>query len=213
MSRREQRLVEQQRQLHRAHVRRRVGGDAMLPLRRPLDRAQAAEVVLAQADVARQLAPLRRPRAVVLAALLARLRIVEVAQLLLGQRAHDAALRLANEMEAALAAGKDLEAHGERIILGAMTARHGGSDRVSTKAKLAAELRILGEVLARVRERAGVKQADLAARLGMPASYLSKIESGTRRLDVIELVQIAEALGTDPAEIVRQVTDALRNRP
>jgi ribosome-binding protein aMBF1 (putative translation factor) len=93
-----------------------------------------------------------------------------------------------------------------------MPARHGGSDRVSTKTKLAAELRILGEVLTRVREDAGVKQSDLAARLGMPASYLSKIESGTRRLDVIELVQIAEALGADAGEIVRQVTEALRNR-
>jgi HTH-type transcriptional regulator/antitoxin HipB len=93
-----------------------------------------------------------------------------------------------------------------------MPARHGGSDRVSTKSKLAAELRILGDVLTRVRERAGVKQSDLAARLGMPASYLSKIEGGTRRLDVIELVQIAEAMGVDAAEIVRQVTEALRNR-
>ena len=93
-----------------------------------------------------------------------------------------------------------------------MTARHGGSDRVSTKAKLSAELRILGEVLARARERAGVKPADLAARLGMPASYLSKIENGTRRLDVVELIRIAEAMGTDPSEIVRQVTAALRDR-
>lgn len=93
-----------------------------------------------------------------------------------------------------------------------MPARYGGSDRVSTKAKLAAELRVLGDVLARVREGAGVKQADLAARLGVPASYLSKIESGTRRLDVIELVRIAEALGADPGEIVRQVTEALRLR-
>jgi len=91
-----------------------------------------------------------------------------------------------------------------------VTTRHGGSDRVSTKAKLAAELRILGEVMARVRDAAGVKQADLAARLGMPASYLSKIENGTRRLDVIELVQIAEALGVEADEIVRQVTAALR---
>ncbi len=93
-----------------------------------------------------------------------------------------------------------------------MTARHGGTDRVSTKAKLAAELRILGEVLTRVREGAGVKQAGLAARLGMPASYLSKIENGTRRLDVVELIQIAEAMGVEPAEIVRQVTAALRER-
>lgn len=86
--------------------------------------------------------------------------------------------------------------------------RHGGTDRVSTKAKLADELKILGEVLVRAREKAGLKQSDVAARLGLPASYLSKIENGTRRLDVIELVQIAEAMGADAAAIVRE----LRNR-
>jgi transcriptional regulator with XRE-family HTH domain len=91
-----------------------------------------------------------------------------------------------------------------------MATRHGGADRISTKTKLAAELRILGVVLTRVREAAGVKQAELAARLGVPPSYLSKIENGTRRLDVIELVQVAEAIGVDPSEIVRQVTEALR---
>ena len=86
--------------------------------------------------------------------------------------------------------------------------RYGGADRVSTKAKLAGELKILGEVLLRAREKAGLKQSDVAARLGLPASYLSKIENGTRRLDVIELIQIAEAMGVDPAAIVRE----LRNR-
>ena len=57
----------------------------------------------------------------------------------------------------------------------------------------------------RARERAGLKQSDVAARLGLPASYLSKIENGTRRLDVIELIRIAEAIETDPAEIVREL--------
>ena len=90
-----------------------------------------------------------------------------------------------------------------------MTSRHGGADRVSTKTKLAGELRILGEVLVRARERAKLKQADVAARLGLPASYLSKIESGTRRLDVVELIRIAEAMGADPAEIVSEVAEAL----
>src|SRR5438132_1107982 len=91
-----------------------------------------------------------------------------------------------------------------------MTSRHGGSDRISTKAKLADELRILGEVLVRARERAKLKQLEVAARLGLPASYLSKIESGTRRLDVIELIRVAEAMGVDPAEIVREVAAAMR---
>jgi transcriptional regulator with XRE-family HTH domain len=87
--------------------------------------------------------------------------------------------------------------------------RHGGTDRVSTKSKLAEELRILGEVLVRIRERAGLKQSDVAARLGLPPSYLSKIENGTRRLDVIELVRIAEAMDVDPASIVRELQKVL----
>ena len=93
-----------------------------------------------------------------------------------------------------------------------MTSRHGGADRVSTKTKLARELVVLGEVLARTRERAGVKQSELAAKLGVPASYLSKIENGTRRLDVIELIQIAEAMEIEPADQVSEVQKALRGR-
>ncbi|HYS54132.1 MAG TPA: helix-turn-helix transcriptional regulator [Thermoanaerobaculia bacterium] len=91
-----------------------------------------------------------------------------------------------------------------------MTSRHGGADRISTKTKLAEELGILGEVLVRVRERAGLKQLELAARLGVPASYLSKIENGTRRLDVIELIQIARAMRVDPADIVREIEKAMK---
>lgn len=90
-----------------------------------------------------------------------------------------------------------------------MTTRHGGTDRVSTKAKLADELRVLGTVLMGARERAGLKQFDVARRLGLPASYLSKVENGTRRLDVIELIRIAEAMELDPAELVREVAAAL----
>jgi transcriptional regulator with XRE-family HTH domain len=88
--------------------------------------------------------------------------------------------------------------------------RYGGQDRVSTKAKLADELIVLGEVLVRARERAGLKQSDVAARLQLPASYLSKIENGTRRLDVIELIRIAEAMHTDPATIVSELKARLK---
>jgi transcriptional regulator with XRE-family HTH domain len=90
-----------------------------------------------------------------------------------------------------------------------MKSRHGGLGRISTKAKLADELAILGRVMAVTRERAGIKQTDLAARLALPASYLSKIENGTRRLDVIELIQIADAMEVDPGEIVREVAREL----
>jgi len=93
-----------------------------------------------------------------------------------------------------------------------LTSRYGGADRLSTKTKLAGELKLLGEVLVRARERTGLKQSDVAARLGLPASYLSKIENGTRRLDVIELIQIAEAMEVDAAGLVREVQKALRGR-
>lgn len=93
-----------------------------------------------------------------------------------------------------------------------MTSRHGGADRVSTKTKLAGELVILGQALIRARERVGLKQSDVAARIGLPPSYLSKIENGTRRLDVIELVRIAEAMEVDPAEIVGDLQQELRKK-
>lgn len=91
-----------------------------------------------------------------------------------------------------------------------MKSRHGGADRVSTKAKLANELVILGEVLVAARERAKLKQSDVAAKLELPASYLSKIENGTRRLDVIELIRIAEAMGAEPGELVRELQERLK---
>jgi len=87
--------------------------------------------------------------------------------------------------------------------------RYGGADRVSTKAKLADELVLLGRVLVAARESLGLKQSDVAAKLGVPASYLSKIENGTRRLDVIELIRIAEAMDIDPAKIVSKLQEGM----
>ena len=91
-----------------------------------------------------------------------------------------------------------------------MSSRSGGRDRISTKTKLAADLVVLGRVIAHAREAKGLKQQDVASRLGLPASYLSKIEHGTRRLDAIEFIQIAEAIEVDPADLMRALNDALR---
>jgi transcriptional regulator with XRE-family HTH domain len=91
-----------------------------------------------------------------------------------------------------------------------MNQKSGGRDRISTKAKLTDELATLGRVLALTRERLGLKQADVAASLGLPASWLSKIEAGTRRIDPIELIRLAEAMEVDPSELIRQIQDALR---
>lgn len=47
------------------------------------------------------------------------------------------------------------------------------------------------------RESRGVLQADLSGALGKPQSYISKIERGERRVDVIELRRILQVLGVD----------------
>ena len=58
--------------------------------------------------------------------------------------------------------------------------------------------------LASARKAAGITQAELAARLGKPQSFVSKVERGERRLDVIEFCQVAEALGQEPAKLLRE---------
>ena len=45
------------------------------------------------------------------------------------------------------------------------------------------------------RKRLKVSQKTLATRLGKPQSYISKVEVGERRLDLIETLIICEALG------------------
>jgi len=57
-----------------------------------------------------------------------------------------------------------------------------------------AEGRAFGAWLRGLRERAGLTQAQLAARLGEDQKTVSNIETGQRRVDVIELRQILEAL-------------------
>lgn len=47
-----------------------------------------------------------------------------------------------------------------------------------------------------LREAAGLRQADVAAALGKPQSFVSSYESGQRRLDLTELDQLAPVLGT-----------------
>ena len=42
-----------------------------------------------------------------------------------------------------------------------------------------------------------LSQTDVAIRLGLPQSYISKYESGERRLDFVETVLVCEALGVD----------------
>ena len=54
------------------------------------------------------------------------------------------------------------------------------------------EYRKVVERLRKARQGAGLKQVEVASRLGKPQSYVSKIEQGERRLDIAELKKIAD---------------------
>lgn len=50
-------------------------------------------------------------------------------------------------------------------------------------------------LLREIRSEAGLSQVALAKRIGRPQSFVSKYESGARRLDVVELFEICVACG------------------
>jgi len=62
------------------------------------------------------------------------------------------------------------------------------------------EHKIIADMLYQLRVAAGLKQAELAAILDEPQSFVSKIESGERRLDIVELRTILLHLGTSLLE-------------
>src|SRR4051812_1530630 len=64
------------------------------------------------------------------------------------------------------------------------------------------DYRRLCRLLHTLRTEAGLTQVQIAERLGVPQSFVSKYEAGQRRLDVIELGNVAEALGTTTAAIL-----------
>lgn len=55
-------------------------------------------------------------------------------------------------------------------------------------------------------------QVDVAERLKRPQSFVAKYERGERRIDVIEFLEIAGAIGFDPAKAVRQLLEAQGGR-
>jgi len=60
-------------------------------------------------------------------------------------------------------------------------------------------------LLIAAREKRGFTQANVAERLARPQSFVSKYESGERRLDVVEFLEVCRALETDLKAIIRKL--------
>lgn len=57
--------------------------------------------------------------------------------------------------------------------------------------------------LVAIRKQQGISQRDLAQKLNKAHSYIGRIETFERRLDVVDLVSMARALGLSDKEIIK----------
>lgn len=63
----------------------------------------------------------------------------------------------------------------------------------------------LRSVLKEIRTSAGLTQVQLAARLNMEQSNLSKIERGERFIDTLLFIDFCKACDADPAAVIQKV--------
>jgi transcriptional regulator with XRE-family HTH domain len=60
-------------------------------------------------------------------------------------------------------------------------------------------------LLKQARLDAGLTQSETARRLGKPQSFISKCESGERRVDVLEFLEFCRVFGANPEKILRDL--------
>jgi predicted transcriptional regulator len=56
------------------------------------------------------------------------------------------------------------------------------------------------------RKKAGLRQVDLAKKIGVYQSWIAHMESGQRRIDVVELIELSRAIGFVAADMVRKLS-------
>jgi len=63
--------------------------------------------------------------------------------------------------------------------------------------------KIFCDLIIGFRQQQAMTQMQLAEKLRRPQSFVSKYENGERRIDLVEFLEIAEALKIDPLEFIR----------
>ena len=68
------------------------------------------------------------------------------------------------------------------------------------------------ELLIEARKEINLTQVELSVKLSRPQSYVSKYERGERRLDLIEFLEIAEALEIDPLAFIEKLLEEIQEK-
>ena len=88
-----------------------------------------------------------------------------------------------------------------------------GHDRINVTVKKSTYVAQRKRLLALLREtriNAGLTQAELASRLHRDQTFVSKYETGERRLDILELRDVCRALSVDFKNFIRALDSELR---
>lgn len=71
---------------------------------------------------------------------------------------------------------------------------------------------VFAEVLRKARKTAQLTQTEVAARLGRPQSFVAKYEGCERKLDVIDFLNVAKAIGVPWASLLQDCETELKKR-
>jgi len=63
------------------------------------------------------------------------------------------------------------------------------------------------DLLVSARKAAGITQTELAEKLGGVQSFIARLESGQRRVDVVEFLELADILKFDAEAVLRQIKE------
>jgi transcriptional regulator with XRE-family HTH domain len=68
----------------------------------------------------------------------------------------------------------------------------------------------LRKFLVERRKKAGLRQVDLAKRLRRSQSYVTYVETGQKLIDVVEMMEWAEAIGFDARDVIKHLAKTAR---
>ena len=81
-----------------------------------------------------------------------------------------------------------------------------------TKSLHTATYQKLTTLLVEARRKSGLTQQQVADALKTHQSYVAKVEGGERRIDVVEFIELARALGVVPSNLIRKLETAFATK-